>query len=690
MLTSLKSKMLVPIVSIVFVIVALIIVTVSVSTANLVDDFVEQRMNAAREAVMAYLSAHEQKTFIAAIAMGGSAELVERIHTGIREDIWQYTFDMKTRLGVNEIIVADHQGITLARSHLRDSYGDNVSGVPSIAAGLRGEFVTLYTPTPTAPMVMTSTSPVLDQGTIIGSVVVNFVIGSNEFLDRIYETFQVDATVFAGNTSVASTLVHPTTGARAVGTNAADHISAAVLERGEHLLTELNVFGMLPFSAYYFPVHGIAGNPTGMFFLGISKDFADETTRLQQLYIIVIGLVGLAILTIVMLKFVTWKIKPISLLAKALGDVEGGDLTKMLPEQGNDEISRASRSFNSTMEELRKMITAIKERSGLLSEIGENLATNMTQTASTMNEITSTIQSIKGKMLGQSASVTETNATMEQVTVNINRLDDNIQHQTDSVSQAAAALGQMITNIELVNTTLGKNAANVKTLTDSADTSRTSLQEVAIDIKEIARESEGLLEINSVMENIASQTNLLSMNAAIEAAHAGELGRGFAVVADEIRKLAESSSEQSKTIGTVLKKIKDSIDKITDSTDNVLNNFEAIDTSIKAVVEQEQSIHSTMIDQRNDGHKVEVAAGQVAEITLKVKDGAQEMLTNSKEVIQEATNLERVTQEITSGMTEMVTGAEQVNQAVNNVNDLTGKTKENISLLVQAVSRFKV
>ena len=133
---------------------------------------------------------------------------------------------------------------------------------------------------------------------------------------------------------------------------------------------------------------------------------------------------------------------------------------------------------------------------------------------------------------------------------------------------------------QTVTNTLIKNSDNVHDLTEASEVGRNGLQEVAANIHEIARESEGLMEINSVMENIASQTNLLSMNAAIEAAHAGEAGKGFAVVADEIRKLAESSSEQSKTIGSVLKKIKSSIDKITKSTENVLLKFEAMDHGV--------------------------------------------------------------------------------------------------------------
>ena len=381
---------------------------------------------------------------------------------------------------------------------------------------------------------------------------------------------------------------------------------------------------------------------------------------------------------------------PVRLLTAALGDVANGDLTKRLPENSKDEMGRASRSYNQSMEEFSKMIASIKSKAGDLSDIGTNLASNMTETAAAMNEIAANIQGIKGRVMNQSASVTETNATMEQVTNNINKLGGQVDRQTNAVSQASSGIEEMIANVQSVTATLVKNTQNVRELQESSETGKSSLIEVVSDIQEIARESEGLLEINSVMQNIASQTNLLSMNAAIEAAHAGESGRGFAVVADEIRKLAESSSEQSKTIGTVLKRIKDSMDKITRSTDNVLNKFEAIDSGVKVVAEQEEAIRKAMEEQSQGSKQVLTAAAQVGEVTQQVSGSSVEMLEGSKEVIQESKNLEKVTQEITNGINEMAAGAEQVNKAVNAVNDLTGRTKENISLLVKSVSGFKV
>jgi methyl-accepting chemotaxis protein len=248
----------------------------------------------------------------------------------------------------------------------------------------------------------------------------------------------------------------------------------------------------------------------------------------------------------------------------------------------------------------------------------------------------------------------------------------------------------MLANIQSVTQTLVKNGENVKELIDASEMGRGGLQEVATDIQEISKESEGLLEINAVMENIASQTNLLSMNAAIEAAHAGEAGKGFAVVADEIRKLAENSGEQSKTISTVLKKIKDSIDKITKSTDAVLNKFEAIDGGVKTVSDQEENIRNAMEEQNAGGQQILEAIGRLNEITQMVKGGSAEMLEGSKEVSHESKNLELVTQEITNGMNEMAGGADQINGAVEHINVISGKNKENINTLVEAVSRFKV
>jgi methyl-accepting chemotaxis protein len=442
----------------------------------------------------------------------------------------------------------------------------------------------------------------------------------------------------------------------------------------------------------YTPIFNSQGTMVGIVGCDFDADDLYHEIQTQAMHQIVVAsvflLAGLGIM-IMFMRMIFRRINTISRILREISEGEG-DLTRRIKILHQDEIGELGIYFNSTLEKIKCLIISIKDRSSALFETGKQLSQNMEQTASAINHINLNIDSIKGQVANQSTSVAETNATMNQVTTDINQLNGHVEMQTASVSQSSSAIEEMLANIQSVTHTLVQNAENVNELSAVSEIGRAGLEEVSRDIQAIARESEGLLEINTVMENIASQTNLLSMNAAIEAAHAGEAGKGFAVVAAEIRKLAENSSAQSKTISDVLKKIKTSIDKITKSTATVLDKFQAIDSRIKTVSQQEENIRNAMEEQGHGSKQILEAIGTLNELTQQVKKGSVKMLAGSKEVIQESKRLDEVTRQLSGGMTEMASSSNHINSAVKSVNDISFQNKDHIDALVSEVSKFKV
>ena len=381
---------------------------------------------------------------------------------------------------------------------------------------------------------------------------------------------------------------------------------------------------------------------------------------------------------------------PIQSSVPALHTIAQGDFTVRLPMSGNDEITDMVGYFNQTIEKIGMSIKQVGVNSNVMEEIGNELASNMTETANTVHQISANIEGVKQQALTQAASVTETAATIEEIVRTIKQLNNSIETQAASVAQSSSSVEEMVANIASIGQTLGKTDEVIKSLTTATGDGKATLVTSNTVTQKIAEESGSLMEASSVIQHIASQTNLLAMNAAIEAAHAGEAGKGFAVVADEIRKLAEESSMQGKTITATLKTLSGEIETLSASSKTVEEKFNAIFSLAEQVKEMSASLTEAMREQENGSKEVLTAIKSINTVTIEVQAGSEEMLKGGEGVAEKMQKLDSLTRVITESMNEMASGAVQINNAVQEVNEITQKNKQSIEALAAEVGKFKV
>ena len=416
------------------------------------------------------------------------------------------------------------------------------------------------------------------------------------------------------------------------------------------------------------------------------------TVNVLRLSMFGIGIIILLVALITVYFVARAMVKPIQTAVTALQNIAqgDGDLTVRLPVSGNDEITDMAEYFNETIKKIGKSIKTVGINSTTMEEIGDELASNMTETASAVNQISANIDGVKQQAMTQAASVTETAATVEEIVRTIKQLNNSIDTQAASVAQSSSSVEEMVANIASIGQTLDKTDEVIKSLTAATGDGKATLVTSNTVTQKIAEESGSLMEASSVIQHIASQTNLLAMNAAIEAAHAGEAGKGFAVVADEIRKLAEESSMQGKTITTTLKNLSGEIETLSASSKTVEAKFNAIFTLAEQVKEMSSRLTEAMDEQENGSKEVLIAIKSINTVTTEVQAGSEEMLRGGEGVAKEMQKLDDLTRVITESMNEMASGAVQINNAVQEVNELTQKNKRSIENLAQEVSKFKI
>ncbi len=261
-------------------------------------------------------------------------------------------------------------------------------------------------------------------------------------------------------------------------------------------------------------------------------------------------------------------------------------------------------------------------------------------------------------------------------------LDANIESQSTSVTESVSTIEEMTSSIQSVDKAVNENMRAINELKEASEEGSKSVVGTTEIVKTVMENSDGLLEASHVIQSIASQTNLLAMNAAIEAAHAGDAGKGFAVVADEIRKLAEESSIQGKNITTVLKDLKMQIEVLGDSAGNVEQQFTKIVKLLGQVQNRSHEIMDAMSEQSSGSTQVLHAVREINDITMQVKLGSSEMVTGNKEVAKESQKLVESSEEIIENMANISLSAENITKSINLV--LSAGEEEKVA--VQKVS----
>lgn len=437
-----------------------------------------------------------------------------------------------------------------------------------------------------------------------------------EVPDKLKEMLGGVATIFMGDIRV-STNVASSDGKRAIGTKLQGPAYNAVIKDGKIYRGEAEILGETYFTAYD-PIRSPQGDVIGVLFVGVKKsEFFASFDRLIFSVLAIAGLLVCGAGCIIHIA-ITKMLNPLRDASNIAKKIAEGDLTVVIPERPKDEVGMLLEDMKHMAANLKQMIQGVKSSAETIVQSSQELSASAEQ-------MTRGIQSQSGR----SAQIAAASEEMSQTVIDVARNTAGIADAAIETAMTAKTGGSVV----------GRSVSEVQAIASSVSSSSTTLST-------LGEKSQQIGEIVGVINDIADQTNLLALNAAIEAARAGEQGRGFAVVADEVRKLAEKTAKATSEISIMIKSIQEEVDgsiaamqQATKQVDIGVNYSNQAGDALQSIIQGVEGLQSMVQQIASATEQMSSTSEVVSNDIQAIATSSQEMSAASGQIAQASTRL---------------------------------------------------
>ncbi len=367
------------------------------------------------------------------------------------------------------------------------------------------------------------------------------------------------------------------------------------------------------------------------------------------------------------------------------------DISDSVEIKRKDEFGISAGQFKNSFKTLNNLISSIKNTTNTTANIKDSLSASAEETYATIVNIKNTTGSLTKESEKLNKTVADNVAVIEEITANISSINNQIGEQAAMVEESTASITEMISSLDSVNRVTLKKKESINSLEKVIGTGASTLNEMAEGFKtDVVNKIEGISEMATTIQQISSQTNLLSMNAAIEAAHAGDAGKGFAVVADEIRKLADTSAKSSASIARIIKEISEGVSETDSKTTRTSEAFNVINKEINSVKQAFEEIASSTQELNVGGKQISEAMSILQDVTINVKGASEEMTIGSDRIIRGQLELKEVSDNVNRGIDEINSGSEEIAIAADEIVKYSSELDGIVNNLKEEIEKFKV